>query len=150
MRKSCGMLSLLLLFVVTLAAHGETFTYDLVSGSNTFVFTEPAILTVDTVIPLASITTNDPFLSIFEIDPVSPGNVSWTETNGKIEMSFSADFTGALTTTGTFISTSLPDTTLTISATAVPEQSSLMLLGTGAIGLFSLGIRRARTWQRKG
>ena len=151
MRKLICTFPLLLLATITLAARADSFTYEFVrkgslffpsSGFSTYLFTEPSILTVDTVIPIADITTTDVFLSAFEINPVSPGAVSWTDTGFTgSESSGVANFTGALTSTGTFLgigsgpSFPFPSLTIAASPVPVPEPFSLLLLGTGTFGL---------------
>lgn len=156
MRKLICTFSLIVLATITLAAHADSFTYDfgyigrpiIGGGFSSYIFTEPSILTVDTVIPIADISTNDMYLSFLEINPASPGAVLWTDSLGPFDYHSVADFSGALTSTGTFSSIDYDypafPATLTIaeSPEPVPESSSFLLLSTGALGFLTAIIRQ--------
>lgn len=155
------LLVLILLTGLSKAGHADTFlysaTYDLFIQVGSFSFTEPAILSTDTIIPVESLLTHTN----------TPGTVTQVEINPTAAtctgMTFGAPFTSCLgvyfsdsstevqpfitpfTKPGTYSMGETNGATLTITdiSATVPEPGTLSLLSLGIVGAGSV-FRRLR------
>ena len=159
MRNQCLLSLALAVLALPLAAHADTYTYTFTVSGATFAqydgtstWTESALLTSETTVPLSAITTTVSTLTDIVIDPTSGACPSFSLTAASCVQE---DLTGgqwsyfhfasALTLPGTY-TTGVGTLTIVDDSTATPEPSSLVLLGTGLFGLAAMGRKRLFTF----
>lgn len=135
-------------------AHGDTVSYNFSGTLFNLSFTEPSILTTDTIIPASSLLTNNtPDLVSVELNPNSfiCGGIFLPVPDASSCIFFNEPttfsgyyFSPELTSLGTYVT---GNQVLTITQTpagsaATPEPSTLALLGTGILGL--VGVTRRK------
>jgi hypothetical protein len=139
----------------TLAAHADTFQYQIVMAGDTVVFDESSLLQVDTTIAASNfISSTDAFIVSAEINSDVPTCSVFTSSSRASCVGFQfsdggldGDFYNVpLNTPGTFKfgdgSDEIVITDLDPSASPVPEPSTFVFLGTGLLGLAGAARRK--------
>ena len=134
--------------------HGDTISYNFSGTLFNVSFTEPSVLTTDTIIPASSLLTNNtPDLVSVEINPNSffcggifvpiPDASSCIFFNEPTTFS-GYYFSSELTSLGTYVTGNqvLRITQTTAGSSAAPEPSTLALLGIGILGLVGVARRK--------